>query len=91
MVGFPNKELSDVMLKSIGQAVRALGAELRRRLLDIDNYFLSLPVRVPIFSTVSWPPTVPNILQAKNSWFHCPQSKNSSAVMGKRQHTGYVE
>lgn len=64
------------MLKSISQAVRALGAEMRRKLLDIDNYFLSFPFSIPIFSRVSWPSTAPNILQAKDLWFYCPQRIN---------------
>lgn len=81
------------MLRSRGQIVGALWAELRKKLLDIDNYFFSLPFTIPIFSTVSWPSMVPRVLQAKSLWFYSPQTINSlsPAVMQKREQTSCMQ
>lgn len=80
LVGLPNKAFSKVVLKRVGQAVCVLRAELQKRLLGIDNYFLSLHFNICIFSTVSCP-----IFPRPKVWFYFPQRINSpsSATIGK--------
>ena len=63
------KEFCNIMPKNIHQAISALETDLRRRLLCINNDFLSLHHNVPIFSTVSWLSAVPNIPQARTFCF----------------------